>query len=385
MSRILVTGGSGFIGTNLVATARCLGHTVTNLDTASPLFAPHAEHWITTDITDRAALIGAFDQIQPDAVIHLAAITDCNPKHDLSFYESNVAGTLNVLEAVRRTPSVERLIVTSTQFVCRPGYKPASDDDYAPHTPYGRSKVITEQETRAAGLTCAWSIIRPTNIWGPWLLRHLPFYRLMRRGLYLHPGGDCIRTWGFVGTVVDQILRLLELPTDRVDGRTLYVGDAPRPLREISNAFSRGLRGTEVRVAPSWLLRGAARGGDVLRGIGIPFPLHSQRFRSMVEDYIVDMEPTYELLGPPAYSIDEGVQSVAKWLDVWKSGSHDWQPPVSRREGWHALEAAPGAESSEDSAGRKGVAQHRTAFHTSPFAQGKPSGNRQPSFRSGNP
>src|SRR5262245_42547368 len=118
MSRILVTGGSGFIGTNFVAAARVLGHTVINVGTAVPLYQPHSELWSVTDIMHRSALVEVFDEFQPDVVVHLAAVTDCNPKHDVSFYSANVVGTVNLLEAVRRTPSVERLIVTSTQFVC---------------------------------------------------------------------------------------------------------------------------------------------------------------------------------------------------------------------------------------------------------------------------
>jgi nucleoside-diphosphate-sugar epimerase len=311
--------------------ARLLGHEVINLDVAPPLFAPHRPLWSAADLLDRDALIEAFDAFQPETVVHLAAATDCNPKLDLSFYSANTEGTSNLLNAVQRTRSIERLIVTSTQFVCGPKHRPSSDVDYGPHTTYGASKVITEQATREADLHCAWSIIRPTNIWGPWLLRHLPFYRLMRRGLYLHPAGECIRTWGFVGNVVDQIFRLLDLPADLAHGKTVYVGDPPRPLREISNAFSQGFRGKDVRVAPSWLLRGTARGGDLLRAVGVPFPLTTERFHSMIDDYIVDMDPTYELLGPPAFSIEDGVQAVADWLDCWKSKSDDWRPIMPRQ------------------------------------------------------
>lgn len=326
MSRILITGGSGFIGTNMVAVAQAMGHEVMNLDLARPLFGPHTPLWTRANLLDRDAIGVAFDRFQPEMVVHLAAVTDCDPSSDLEHYAPNIAGVHNLLHAVKRTPNVQRLIMTSTQFVCRPGYVPESDDDYSPHTIYGQSKVETERATRAAGLGCAWSIIRPTNIWGPWLLRHLPFYRLMRRGLYWHPGTECIRTWGFVGNVVDQINRLLDLPADLVDGLTLYVGDPPMRLRDISNAFSRGLRGRDVRTAPSWMLQNLARFGDLARRVRIPFPLHSARYRAMTEDYIVNMEPTYAVLGAPAFSIQDGVAAVGNWLAAYESGEDSWQP-----------------------------------------------------------
>jgi nucleoside-diphosphate-sugar epimerase len=327
MSRYLITGGSGFIGTNTVAAALDAGHDVLNLDSGKPLFSPHRKHWRKSDLLDAKSIGAAFADFEPNVVIHLAAVTDCDPQSDLAHYAPNVAGTEHVLDAVRGTPRVDRLIVTSSQFVCRPGYAPKADDDYSPHTVYGESKVLTERATRAADLSCAWSIIRPTNIWGPWLLRHLPFYRLMRRGLYVHPASDCIRTWGYVGTVVDQIFRLLTLPADVVTGKTVYVGDPPRRLTEIANEFSRGLRGREVRQAPQWLLRNGARLGDCLSRIGLPSPLTTARYRSMTEDYIVDMEPTYELLGRPAFSNADGVRAVGEWLDAYGRKSDRWTLP----------------------------------------------------------
>lgn len=70
------------------------------------------------------------------------------------------------LDVIKATPSVERVIITSSQFVCGPGYIPKHDEDFAPVTVYGQSKVLTEQLTRQAGLRCVWTIVRPTNIWG---------------------------------------------------------------------------------------------------------------------------------------------------------------------------------------------------------------------------
>ena len=93
-----------------------------------------------------------------------------------------------MLEAIRATPSVERSIITSTQFVCGPGRVPQNETDYFPATIYGQSKVITEQLTRAADLPSCWTIIRPTNVWGPWHMRYRrEFWRVLERGFIFIP------------------------------------------------------------------------------------------------------------------------------------------------------------------------------------------------------
>ncbi|HRO98502.1 MAG TPA: hypothetical protein PLN54_03625, partial [Flavobacteriales bacterium] len=64
----------------------------------------------------------------------------------------NHEGTRILLQVVKRHPGVERIIVTSTQFVCEAGYQPKHDLDFKPFTVYGESKRRTEMVTREAGL-----------------------------------------------------------------------------------------------------------------------------------------------------------------------------------------------------------------------------------------
>ena len=87
----------------------------------------------------------------------------------LNDFRDNTIGTANVLEAIRKTPTISRVVITSSQHVRKPGSGlPQNDEDFAPHGLYGESKKITEQLTRWAGLPCIWTIIRPTTVWGPW-------------------------------------------------------------------------------------------------------------------------------------------------------------------------------------------------------------------------
>ncbi|MFU8781323.1 MAG: NAD-dependent epimerase/dehydratase family protein, partial [Kiritimatiellia bacterium] len=160
--RLLITGASGFIGTNAIAFFAGLTDHILNLDIQAPLDAAQQKYWQKVDILDQEELVAAFTAFAPTHCIHMAARTECDEKTTVEEgYGVNTKGTEQVLAAVKACPSLERLIVVSSQFVCGPGPLPASDTDYYPHTVYGQSKVVTEQLTRAAGLDCVWTIVRP--------------------------------------------------------------------------------------------------------------------------------------------------------------------------------------------------------------------------------
>lgn len=316
--RLLVTGGSGFIGTNLVQSSLEKGVEVLNLDWNPPLKASHRPWWRKWDILDRQATDRHLAEFRPTHLVHLAARTDTDVQDDLDAYRQNHEGTAMLLEALKAATGIERLIITSTQFVCEAGYQPKDDQDYKPFTLYGESKRLCELATRKADLDCVWSIIRPTTIWGPWSLRYRDvLFKVMRKGLYFHPGkGKVIRSYGYVGNVVWQIERILAAPAETVHGKVFYVGDHPMDLRVWVEAISKGLVGRPVRYIPTWMVRGLAFGGDVLKAVGVPFPITSGRFRSMTSDYITPMDRTVAALGEAPYSLEEGVEAMVHWYDT---------------------------------------------------------------------
>ena len=165
--RCLITGGSGFIGTNLIQEMEMAGWSVLNVDIQSPKIPDHNGTWLDCDIMDKRELVRAFERFDPTHCVHLAARTDTEGTV-LQDYEVNTLGTQNLLDASMAAPSLSRLVVTSSQFVHQADGPPLSDTDYAPHTMYGRSKAISETLTREAQLRSLWTIVRPTNIWGPW-------------------------------------------------------------------------------------------------------------------------------------------------------------------------------------------------------------------------
>lgn len=320
--KLLITGGSGFIGTNLIENMVAGGHSnILNLDLMPPLDSGQEKFWRSADILDRETLEKEVRAFSPSHVIHLAARTDCVEDTTVEEgYQTNTAGTQNLLDVLKCLDSVSRLIITSTQFVCGPGYESGDMWDYAPHTVYGRSKCISEELTRSANLDFTWLIIRPVNIWGPWHLRYRnEFWRVLASGLYLHPSGPpVVRTYGYVGNVVWQIGRLFEVDARLVAGKAFYVGDSPGDIYGWVNEFSLALMGKNVKKVPRVVLYSLGLFGDMLALAGVKFPITRSRYRSMTSDYATETRETEELLGRAPWTVSAGVVQTSKWLDSYR-------------------------------------------------------------------
>src|SRR5438105_274804 len=316
--RILITGGSGFIGTNMVEALSRKANSILNYSLHEPLNSWQMQYWRRGDILDFGQTTAAFHEFQPDHVLHLAARAECDEDTTVEVgYRVNTEGTKNVLAAIRATPSVQRTIITSSQFVCSPGRLPQSDTDYFPETVYGQSKVITEKLTREAKLPGCWTIIRPSNVWGPWHLRYRrEIWRVLERGLYIHPGRrPVVRCYAYVKNVVAQIQKIFESPSDLVHGKTIYAGDPPDDIFNWVNGFSRALTGRGVRVVPRAFMRLLALVGDIpTRLTGKPFLINSSRFRSMTTDYNTPIAETFRLLGENPYTLEQGINETVAWL-----------------------------------------------------------------------
>ncbi len=315
--KILVTGGSGFIGTNLIGELCKEGHDIINIDIAEPKIAEQGRYWVNLDILDREKLTRLFMEQLPTHIVHLAARTDTDGTK-LEDYEVNTRGTENILAAIKETESIQRVIITSTQFVNQYNGIPKDDLDFSPHTIYGETKVLNEIATRNSELDCIWTIIRPTNIWGPWHLRYPhEFWRVMGKGLYFHPGNEVvIRSYGYVKNVVYQIMEILGASPNKVSGKVYYVGDQPIELLDWVNGFSIMQTGKKVRIVPSILVKVLALLGDVLSTVHVKFPITSSRYNSMTTSNGVPMDKAFDAFGIPPYTLDEGISDTVDWLIV---------------------------------------------------------------------
>lgn len=318
--KILLTGGSGFIGTNAVQHFLSQGHTVLNLDCQSPFNSTQNPYWKNVDIMNASMISDAFRDFQPHAVIHLAARAECDEKTTVETgYRMNTEGTQNVLDAIRATPSVKRVVIISSQFVCGPDHPPKHDEDFHPVTVYGQSKVITEELTRAANLSCCWTLVRPTNIWGPWHQRYTrEFWKVAAKGWYVHPGGSgVIRCYGYVGNLLSHLEAILHADPKSVMGQVFYLSDPPADIYAWANSFCLALRGKPARRVARPILKLLGLAGDFISKLnGKPFYITSSRVNSMTSNYLIPgaIEKTISVLGAPRYSLQEGVVQTMEWL-----------------------------------------------------------------------
>jgi UDP-glucose 4-epimerase len=178
--RAIVTGGAGFIGSNLVDGLLARGDQVTVIDDLSTGRRENLDGAIergarlcVLDIRDAAELAGVVEQDKPDAIFHMAAQIDvrrslAEPAWDSSI---NVGGTINVLEAAR-IHGVARVVNTSTGGAIYGDAQTIPSDEQTPPLPeaaYGQSKLAAEGYLglyeRLYGLSSV--TLRYGNVYGP--------------------------------------------------------------------------------------------------------------------------------------------------------------------------------------------------------------------------
>lgn len=314
--RVLVTGSSGFVGGALVDHLRSRGFDVRGLSRRP------AEGSLQGDLLDRASLDAALAEFRPGAIVNLAAETDLKgaPRNG---YRANTEGVSNLLDAVRKAPSVERVIWASSQLVCQPGQRPASDTDFDPVGGYGESKAEGERRVRAAdGAGRTWTIVRSTTIWGPGMSEHyLGVLRLIQRGLYFHVGRAPLRkSYSYIDNLTAQLATLIEAPAKAVHGRVFYLADSePIELRAWADGFAQAF-GRRIPTLPRPLAALLARIGDVMAAAGVRAPLTTARLRNMLTEYLYDTGPIDALHGRTAIGWPEGVRRTAAWLAAQSTG-----------------------------------------------------------------
>jgi len=156
MSKVLVTGGAGYIGAHVAAELLKEGYSVRIYDDFSNGLHKRVDgkfrDIVEGDILDRAKLVQAMQGV--DAVIHLAAkkAVEESVKNPLKYYENNVGGTLNLLAAMS-LKAVKNLVFSSSAAVYSPNDKDAVEETDAtePLSPYGATKLLSEQLISTVG------------------------------------------------------------------------------------------------------------------------------------------------------------------------------------------------------------------------------------------
>lgn len=347
-SRVLVTGGAGFIGTNLSHRLLSEGHHVTILDNLSRPGVENNLKWqkdqhgakldaVIADTRDQHTV----EQVvgQADHIFHFAAqvaVTTSltNPVHD---FEVNVKGTINILEAIRRSSHKPSLIYTSTNKVygnlndiglTDNGIRYSPKDELTRdhgiserrpldfHSPYGSSKGAADQYildySRSYGLRNI--VFRMSCIYGPhqfgtedqgWVA-HFLLKALKNEKIILYGDGMQVRDLLFVDDLVEAFMKAWS-KTDVLRGEAFNIGGGPENSVSLMELIS--------------LLE--AKGGTAV-------PVSFENWRPGDQKYYVsDTGKFRQATGwAPEISAPDGVSMLYTWLKQFRLNGHLKKSPA---------------------------------------------------------
>jgi len=262
--KILVTGGAGFIGSNFVQLAISAGHSVINLDALT--YAGNTESlkalegnprhiFCHGDIADKAGISNLLSQYAPDAVVNFAAESHVDRSIDgpAAFVQTNVVGTLNLLERIRdfwralesgKQESFRFLHVSTDEVYGSLEATGAFTEHtaFAPNSPYAASKAASDHLVRAFHHTYGLPTLTTncSNNYGPnqFPEKLIPLViqkALAGEALPIYGDGRNIRDWLYVADHCTAIMKVLQ--AGRV-GETYNVGgDAERENIAVVNTI----------------------------------------------------------------------------------------------------------------------------------------------------
>ncbi len=194
MSKVLLTGASGFVGSHTAKALLEKGHSVKAAlrKTSSLSKVPEGCATIRVDFLDPADLEPHLQGI--GVIYHIAGATKAASQEE--YDRANAATTRALLSARERACPEALFILLSSQSAAGPGGRGAT-------TPYGRSKVLAEEAIRHES---NWVAVRPPAVMGPDDEAAAPFFRMAARGILLTPW---VNRGGFCLIYVDDLVRLL--------------------------------------------------------------------------------------------------------------------------------------------------------------------------------
>lgn len=316
MSRILLTGGTGFLGSHvaelLVASGREVRATIRRTSDTRWL-DPLPIETTVVDLADPAGLAGALDGVTD--VVHVGGLTSAPDA--ATYHRVNEEGTAALAEAAGMA-GVARFVYVSSLAARGP------DGASGPTSDYGRSKLGGERrlaELAAAGRApAAIRILRPGGIYGPRDADSLALHQMADRGFLALPAGRGRVLPVYVGDVASAVVRALETASGAVSsdpGPLPVAGDNVVTWAEIASALEAAV-GRRVRVLrlPASVFLAAGASAELLGRITRRPPLFNRRRARDVAaaEWTCDIEPTKRALDwKPEVSLTEGMRRTTEW------------------------------------------------------------------------
>ncbi|MBI3797365.1 MAG: NAD(P)-dependent oxidoreductase [Deltaproteobacteria bacterium] len=270
-SRVLVTGGTGFVGWHLLEALsaqkvqlRVLARRTSDVTHLTELQAERIEG----GLDDRVALAHAVHGV--DVVFHLAAVTRARSERE--YHEANAEGTRTLVEtllAAQRRP--RRLVYLSSLAAAGPanqGQPVGLSDAPRPITAYGRSKLVGEQCCLAAGEQLEVVILRAPAVYGPRDRDLFLGFRLAARGILFVPRGpERLLQFIHVTDLVEALIRAAVVP--QATG-IYHVAEAQAyGWSEITHWIAKAMNRQVCAVRiPQWTVRAAAAVSEFAAAIG---------------------------------------------------------------------------------------------------------------------
>ena len=323
MTTVLITGGTGFIGSRLALSSRAAGDAVRVLAPCRTAAEQRRAAELRQagievaegSVTDRAAVREAMTGV--DLVHHLAAAQHEANVPDQYYYDINLEGTRNVLAAAAAA-GVARVIHGSTIGVYGTGRSgPVTDDSpLEPDNIYGITKLAGERAAREFMPRLPVVIVRISETYGPSDGRLLKLFRGMGRGRFAMIGvGDNWHHPIYVDDLVDGLRRAAVAPGS--PGRVMVLaGPDAVTTREMVGAISAavGRPSPRFRMPLAPLMLTASLLERTLRPLGIQPPLHRRRMNFFVKSFRFTCEVAREAIDfRPRVPFAVGAMRTAAW------------------------------------------------------------------------
>ncbi|MBK9165526.1 MAG: NAD-dependent epimerase/dehydratase family protein [Acidobacteria bacterium] len=319
--RVFVTGGTGFVGANLVNTLKQLGASVICLrrDHITPssldaLGIGESVSFVDGSVEDHDLIERVLNENDVDTVFHLAAqaIVGSANRSPLSTFETNIRGTYMLLEACRRSPLVTRVVVASSD-------KAYGDQTELPYTedlklnaryPYDVSKACTDMISASFAATYGLpvAVSRSANIYGPAdlnLSRIIPgtiISVLKGEDPIVRSDGTPVREFIYVDDVVSGYLALAE-NIEAASGQAFNFGtNAPVRIIDLVSTIIEAC-GASDTVSPNVLLK--------------------EKIKNEIDAQYLSGDKMRDVTGwSAAVSLEEGIVRTVDWyrakLELWK-------------------------------------------------------------------